>query len=77
MVMLKNNLPIGAIFFCPYISERFTEIVFCVFKMDLHTREYESKLMVSFKQHNVQLNIHHLFACIDKYSGGMYLSCKV
>lgn len=77
MVMLENDLPIGAIFFRPYVSEGFTEIVLCTFKMNLHIKEYETKLMNCFKRHNIQLNIYHLFACIEKYSIGMYISCKV
>lgn len=76
MVMLENDLPIGAIFFRPYVSECFTEMVLCIFKKDLHIRKYESRLMIAFKHHNVKLNIHHVFACIEKYSVGMYLSCK-
>lgn len=73
MAIIVNDLPVGAIYFRPYAPEGFTEIVLCTFKRDLHERELETKLMNCFKHHNVQLKIHHLIACIEYNSLGMYV----
>ncbi|KAL4084428.1 hypothetical protein QTP88_028250 [Uroleucon formosanum] len=66
LVLLKNGVPIGGICFCPFVSQGFTEIVFCVVKVDQQENGYGTHLMNHLKDYHIQHNILNFLTYADK-----------
>lgn len=68
--MLKDGVPIGGICFCPFISQGFTEIVFCAVKVDQQENGYGTQLMNHLKDYHIQNNIFNFLTYADKLAIG-------
>ncbi|KAL5233397.1 hypothetical protein ACI65C_000807 [Semiaphis heraclei] len=66
LAILEDGIPIGGIYFRTFNSQEFTEIVLCIFKVDLHVNEYESCLMNYLKDLHIKQNIWDLLVYADK-----------
>lgn len=69
--MLEDGVPVGGIYFCPFNSQGFSEIVLCIFKVDLLENGYESRLMNYLKDYHIKLSIWNLLVYTDKNTFGM------
>jgi len=69
--MLEDGIPIGGIYFRTFNSQGFTEIVLCIFKVDLHVCGYESRLMNYLKDLHIKQNILDLLVYADEEKFGM------
>lgn len=72
--MLEDGIPIGGIYFRTFDSQGFTEIILCMFKIDLHVNGYESSLMNYLKDLHIKQNILDLLVYVDKEKFGK--ACK-
>ncbi|XP_050439018.1 histone acetyltransferase KAT2A [Adelges cooleyi] len=66
LVLLKDDVPIGGICFCPFISQGFTEIVFCAVKVDQQENGYGTQLMNHLKDYHIEHKIYHFLTYADK-----------
>ncbi|KAL4090627.1 hypothetical protein QTP88_025426 [Uroleucon formosanum] len=66
LAMLEDGIPIGGIYFRTFNSQGFTEIILCMFKIDLHVNGYESSLMNYLKDLHIKQNILDLLVYVDK-----------
>ncbi|XP_025193468.1 histone acetyltransferase KAT2A-like [Melanaphis sacchari] len=66
LAMLEDGVPVGGIYFRTFKSQRFTEIILSVFKIDLHANGYESRLMSYLKDYNIKNDIWDLLVYADK-----------
>ncbi|XP_060875767.1 histone acetyltransferase KAT2A-like isoform X2 [Metopolophium dirhodum] len=66
LAMLEEGIPIGGIYFRTFNSQGFSEIVLCMFKVDLHVNGYESRLMNYLKDLHIKQNIWDLLVYVDK-----------
>uniref|UniRef100_A0A2S2P212 Histone acetyltransferase KAT2A n=1 Tax=Schizaphis graminum TaxID=13262 RepID=A0A2S2P212_SCHGA len=76
LAMLEDGVPVGGIYFCTFRSQGFTEIILCVFKVDLHVNGYESCLMSYLKDYHIQHNIWNLLVYADKETFEYFKSQK-
>lgn len=72
MALLKDGVPIGGICFCPFVSQGFTEIVFCAVKVDQQENGYGTQLMNHLKDYHIQNNIFNFLTYADKLAIGMF-----
>ncbi|KAL5242311.1 hypothetical protein ACI65C_009721 [Semiaphis heraclei] len=66
LALLKNDVPIGGICFRPFVSQGFTEIVFCAVKVDQQENGYGTHLMNHLKDYHIQHNILNFLTYADK-----------
>ncbi|CAI6343931.1 unnamed protein product [Macrosiphum euphorbiae] len=66
LALLKNGVPIGGICFCPFVSQGFTEIVFCAVKVDQQENGYGTHLMNHLKDYHIQHNILNFLTYADQ-----------
>lgn len=66
LALLKDGVPIGGICFCPFVSQGFTEIVFCAVKVDQQENGYGTQLMNHLKDYHIQHNILNFLTYADK-----------
>jgi len=71
LALLKNDVPIGGICFRPFVSQGFTEIVFCAVKVDQQENGYGTHLMNHLKDYHIQHNILNFLTYADKLAIGM------
>lgn len=71
MVLLKDDIPIGGICFCPFISQGFTEIVFCAVKIEYQENGYGSQLMNHLKDYHIRHKIYNFLTYADKLAIGI------
>lgn len=69
--MLEDGVPVGGIYFYTYDSQGFTEIILCLFKVDLHVYGYEAQIMIYLKNFNMKHNILDLLVYADRETFGM------
>ncbi|CAH1738752.1 unnamed protein product [Aphis gossypii] len=72
LAMLEDGVPIGGIYFYTYDSQGFSEIILCLFKVDLHVYGYEAQIMTYFKDLNIQHNILDLLVYADRETFGYF-----
>ncbi|XP_026806882.1 histone acetyltransferase KAT2B-like [Rhopalosiphum maidis] len=76
LAMLEDGVPVGGIYFCTFNSQGFTEIILCMFKVDLHVNGYESCLMNYLKDYHIQHKIWNLLVYADKETFEYFKSQK-
>jgi len=68
---LKDGVPIGGICFCQFISQGFTEIVFCAVRVDQQENGYGTLLMNHLKDYHIKHNILNFLTYADKLAIGI------
>jgi hypothetical protein len=73
LALIKNNRPIGGICFWTFMTEGFTEIVFCVVTSIAQVKVYGRHLMSHLKEYHIGRNIYHFLIFADEFAIGMVL----
>lgn len=73
LALIKDNRPIGGICFRTFMTQGFTEIVFCAVTSNEQVKGYGTHLMNHLKDYHIGHNIYHFLTFADEFAIGMLL----
>lgn len=73
LALIKDNRPIGGICFRTFMTQGFTEIVFCAVTSNEQVKGYGTHLMNHLKDYHIGHNILHFLTFADEFAIGMLL----
>lgn len=73
LALIKDNRPIGGICFRTFMTQSFTEIVFCAVTSNEQVKGYGTHLMNHLKDYHIGHNIYHFLTFADEFAIGMLL----
>lgn len=71
LALIKDNRPIGGICFRTFMTQGFTEIVFCAVTSNEQVKGYGTHLMNHLKDYHIGHNIYHFLTFADEFAIGM------
>lgn len=77
LALIKDNRPIGGICFRMFVTQGFTEIVFCAVTSNEQVKGYGTHMMNHLKDYHVKNNINHFLTFADEFAIGKFdsLTC--
>jgi histone acetyltransferase len=76
LALLKDGRAIGGICFRMFVSQGFTEIVFCAVTSNEQVKGYGTHLMNHLKDYHIRLNVLHFLTFADEFAIGN-CRCKI
>ena len=70
LALIKDNRPIGGICFRTFLTQGFTEIVFCAVTSNEQVKGYGTHLMNHLKDYHIGHNIYHFLTFADEFAIG-------
>ncbi|KAJ9586226.1 hypothetical protein L9F63_020135, partial [Diploptera punctata] len=72
LALIKDNRPIGGICFRTFMTQGFTEIVFCAVTSNEQVKGYGTHLMNHLKDYHIGHNIYHFLTFADEFAIGYF-----
>ncbi|XP_069673616.1 histone acetyltransferase KAT2A [Periplaneta americana] len=72
LALIKDNRPIGGICFRMFVTQGFTEIVFCAVTSNEQVKGYGTHLMNHLKDYHIGQNIYHFLTFADEFAIGYF-----
>ncbi|XP_073976502.1 gcn5 acetyltransferase isoform X2 [Rhodnius prolixus] len=72
LALIKEQKPIGGICFRPFVSQGFSEVVFCAVSSNEQLKGYGTHLMNHLKEYHMRVGIHHLLTFADEFAIGYF-----
>lgn len=72
MTLIKDNRVIGGVCFRMFMTQGFSEIVFCAVTSNEQVKGYGTHLMNHMKDYHIQHNILHFLTFADEYATGYF-----
>jgi hypothetical protein len=73
LALIKDNRPIGGICFRTFMTQGFTEIVFCAVTSNEQVKGYGTHLMNHLKDYHIGHNVYHFLTFADEFAIGILL----
>jgi histone acetyltransferase len=72
LVLVKDNRVIGGLLFHMFLSQGFSEIVFCAVSSNEQVKGYGTHMMNYLKDYHIQNSVYHFLTYADEYATGYF-----